>query len=439
MRRLLVIAALACALAATLVGSSARTPEASAARSVTFAVSLTGTQISTWTSQSTGLKGTCASMLPPVAGSGEQRTELSTPRPVRLTLIDQSRAALPALRLRVRADAARSGSFVERWSAVNAGGACKGLPTTDLASPTTRCGPFSYTAGARLTFSAAGAAVADRGAEMRMPARWSEIPGDDCPWLRTWHTLQVGFQLAAADPLAADAVGGLLAATIVGPPRAELTRGNLPRTFEVTSHAVRTLGPGPAGGATVTLTTTVDYLLTLTPAEIAPGTNLVVPGRSIAGFALGQTFAQVRRARPDFRLTVDRVTSTRHTIWRLSYPGGTWVEFRRKGRFRSPTPPPRSPIVRIRSTDPNLRTPEGIGRGAQLAVLQRIYPTARQLRQAARSPDYRMYALLRPDTRDKRGTSWRIAGRGTVDEVYVGCVRPLPGGRNKGRPFVLWC
>jgi hypothetical protein len=365
----------ACLLATTLMGAAHAGATGTQHRLVLFSVALTGQQTTTW--ESHGARVWCADSSQQVAfdGSGTRTLNFRLDGPP----VDQAiePGHVPALATTLHVDESRSGSFALHYAAVTDRPAtCPSAPTSDLVADSSGC-----TAQA-LTTAAAVETVGKRPTLLT-----NRLPYDaDCPFLV--KDLSTEGEWSTPEPAAAhpETTGKLLSLDAT-----PLTAPALPALAPATrrAHAASTWTVAIDGG-TLAVTTTLDVTAQI---RLHP---TIVPGHSIAGVSLGETYARVQAAARSYggvSLPDSAEVSGKHTTWAIGvrvpyvYPGFGNDEIRAV-LIAGPTPGARGGLVH-RRPPPTARvsfvelgsslevTAGGIGAGSTSTASRRAHPRPR--------------------------------------------------------------
>ena len=237
-------------------------------RYVLYTVALNGVQTTTW--QSHGAQTWCDSSSQPLSydGSGTEQMTFNVTPAVDVG-IEPGRAPR-TLDATLQVTEQRAGSFILHYGALTDRPAfCDPVPTTDVAADASRCGTHTFT-------TAAGVRTVNKRPTLLSARR---VADDGCPFLAANPDINGAWSVprpALDHPEANDALIALDVTSLTAPTTRQL-------------HTSQTWTT-PIEGGTLTVTTTLDLTakITLRPT--------VVPGHSIAGVSLGETYARLRAA-----------------------------------------------------------------------------------------------------------------------------------------------
>jgi hypothetical protein len=378
-------------------------------------VALSGVQTTTW--QAHGARAWCESSSQPVPydGGGTQQMSFKV-APAVDAGIEPGRAP-QSLDATMQVASTRSGSFALHYGAVTDRPAdCGPAPAGDVAADTSQCGTRSLTA-------AAGVRTVKKHPTL-LTARLA--PDYGCPFLAadldatgSWSTPDS----ALDHPDANGAVLPLDVTALTAPARP---------AFAATTHQAHTSSTWTVAieGGTLTATTTLDVTaqITLHPT--------VVPGHSIAGVSLGQTYARVRAAArhaggvsvPDSGFRTGRRVS-----WDIGvavpylYPGtGGHDQIRAvvtarakpgKSRLVRGGPPANARVTFVSLGSSLEVTAAGLGAGSTLADARRARPRGRLFRKCGSIACASTWLVDGPR---RRRTAFTLF-KGVVQDVEIGC------------------
>jgi hypothetical protein len=384
-------------------------------RLVLFSVALTGQQTTTW--ESHGARVWCADSSQQVAfdGSGTRTLSFRLDGPPVDEAIEPGR--VPALATTLHIDESRSGSFALHYASVTDRPAtCPSAPTSDLVAGSSGC-----TAQA-LTTAAAVETVGRRPTLLT-----NRLPLDaECPFLvedlstdGAWSTPEQ----AARHP---EATGKLLPLDAT-----PLTAPALPALAPATRHAhASSTWTVAIEGGTLAVTTTLDVTtqITLHPT--------IVPGRSIAGVSLGETYARVvagARTSGGVSLPDSAEVSGKHTTWAIGvgvpyeYPGVGNDEIRAvliagptrgaRGGLVHRRPPPTARVSFVALGSSLEVTAGGIGAGSTSTAARRAHPRPRRWQTCGKAGCTRGLLIDGPGRRRTVFTLFK----NVIQDVQIGC------------------
>ena len=401
--------AAALAAAVVLVTLTASAGARDPARFVEYAVSLSGTQTTTWTSHGAVRWCSAATQLLGYDGSGQQVVDFRFPKAVAAPL---QPGRPPSVQARATITVKRTGSVVAHDAAVTSRPAgCPSLPTTDTPAQSAPCRSRSATVDVLVSTS--------------LRSAHSVSPTADCSWLGELlpdQTLDIPSG-ALSHP---EALDGLIPLALPhfdapGEPRfsPSKTRSSTSQSWSVTV---------PGGSLSVKTTIAAQASVVLVP--------LIGPGRSIADNRIGETYAELtRRSRPYGGWSAsDLGTATnidhRFTwyiqvhvpvVYQNDYLVEDAVVSAPAGGARTTTkpPPPTARVSQLSTVSTVEVTQSGSGSQTTLAQLHRAEPRGHLVKNGA----FPIAWVV--DGPGKRRTAFMLF-RNVVQNVIVGCRQTDP-------------